>query len=107
METTESAKSMIIGRLIGWVFLAAAAAVLVRDVMMWIDAGAFAFVTVGELWFTLHNPSLNLIQAVTQRYILPELWDPVIVTILLWPAVPVLAVLGVVFMWLFRRRRRK
>ena len=33
---------------------------------------------------TVAGTVLNLVQAVVQRYVLPELWDPVIVTILLW-----------------------
>lgn len=99
--------AMIIGRVIGWIFLIAAIAVLVRDVTAWISTGDFVLIAAGELWFSLDNGSLNLVQAVTQRYVLPSLWDPVIVTILLWPAILVLGVPGLILSWLFRRRPRK
>jgi len=100
-------RAMIVGRIIGWIFLIAALAVLARDVLASIDAGSLSLIAAGELWFSLHNGSLNLIQAVTQRYVLPSLWDPVMVTILLWPAVLVLGVPGILLTWLFRTRRRK
>ncbi|MBS29351.1 MAG: hypothetical protein CL566_10600 [Alphaproteobacteria bacterium] len=98
---------MIVGRVIGWIFLIAAVAVLVRDISAWLGTGDFVMITAGELWFTLDNGSLNLVQAVTQRYVLPSLWDPVIVTILLWPALLVLGVPGIILTWVFRRRPRK
>jgi hypothetical protein len=45
---------------------------------------------------------------VTQRYVLPELWDSVLLTVLLWPAALVLGVPGLVLLALgsFRRRSR-
>ena len=50
----------------------------------------------GQVWFELDNGSLNLLQAVTQRYIAPFLWDPLAITLLNWPlwqAVPVAALI--------------
>ena len=41
--------------------------------------------------------SLNLVQAVVQRYLLPALWDPVLVTLLLLPAWIVVGVPGLLF----------
>jgi hypothetical protein len=52
----------------------------------------------GELWFRLHPGSLNLLQAVVERYIWPPLWDPAISSILLSPATMVLAILAVAFL---------
>jgi hypothetical protein len=49
--------------------------------------------TGGELWFALSPNTLNLMQAVTQRYVSPVLWDPVIVAVLKLPAVAVLGLL--------------
>ncbi len=97
---------MVIGRVIGWILVVAAIAVLASDIFSWINTGAFAFVTAGELWFTLHNGSLNFLQAITQRYIFPALWDPIFVTVLLWPAFLVIGVPGLILSWLFRRRPR-
>jgi len=57
----------------------------------------------GELWFALHPGSLNLIQAVVERYVWAPLWDPGIVSILYLPAVLALgapaAVLIVLCLW--------
>ena len=53
-------------------------------------AGLFGFVTLGDLWARINGASLNLVQAIVQRYLLPALWDPMLVTVLLLPAWPVL-----------------
>ena len=99
-------KWMIVGRVIGWILVAASIAILARDVSGWLDSGAFSFVAAGELWFTVHNGSLNLLQAITQRYIFPQLWDPIFVTVLLWPAFLVVGVPGLILSWVFRKRPR-
>lgn len=54
------------------------------------------FHTGGEIWFSLSPNSLNLMQAVTQRYVSPELWDPTIVTILKLPAILSLGLLAAI-----------
>jgi len=95
---------MLVGRVIGWILVLAAIAILAGDIIAWINEGTLTFVAAGELWFTWHDSSLNLIQAVTQRYVLPQLWDPVLVTVLLWPAFLVVAVPGLILSWVFRRR---
>ena len=41
--------------------------------------------SLGKFWFDLHSGSLNLVQAVTQRYISPELWNSAIVPLLKQP----------------------
>jgi hypothetical protein len=96
----------MIGRLIGWIIFLAGLAVLVRDMFVWIDTKHWAPIALGQLWFDLDRSSLNLVQAVVQRYIHPFLWDPIIVTILLWWAFAVLMVLGVLILALFGRRTR-
>ena len=96
----------MIGRLIGWIFFLAGLAVLTRDVFVWIDTKHWAPIAVGQLWFDLDRSSLNLVQAVVQRYIHPVLWDPIIVTVLLWWAFAVLMVLGLLILALSGRRAR-
>jgi hypothetical protein len=96
----------MIGRLIGWIFCLAGLAVLARDVFVWIDTKHWAPIAVGQLWFDLDRSSLNLVQAVVQRYIHPVLWDPIIVTVLLWWAFAVLMVLGLLILALSGRRAR-
>ena len=96
----------MIGRVIGWIFFLAGLAVLARDVFVWVDTKQWAPLAVGQLWFDLDRSSLNLVQAVVQRYIHPFLWDPIIVTALLWWAFAVLMVLGLVILALFGGRAR-
>jgi hypothetical protein len=98
---------MIVGRVIGWIVFLAGAAVLVRDLLVWIDTRHWAPIALGQLWYDLNRSSLNLIQAVVQRYIHPFLWDPIIVSILLCWAFVVLMVLGVLMLVLFRRRNAR
>jgi hypothetical protein len=96
----------MIGRLVGWIFFLAGLSVLVRDVLVWIDTKRWAPIALGQLWFDLDRSSLNLTQAVVQRYIHPFLWDPIIVTILLCWAFAVLMVLGLLILVLSGRRGR-
>jgi hypothetical protein len=96
----------MIGRLIGWIFFLAGLAVLARDGFVWIETKQWAPLALGQLWYDLNRSSLNLVQAVVQRYLHPYLWDPIIVTVLLWWAFAVLMVLGVLILALSRRRTR-
>ena len=104
---------LLVGRLVGWVLLLAGLIVLVRDLIGLLDTGSFSPIVLGELWFTLHAPSLNLAQAAIQRYVHPALWDPVITSALfLWASVA-LIVPGLALIVLchrgepgIRRRRR-
>ena len=95
---------MIVGRFLGWLLTGAALAVLVAEIVAWVEAGTYRTIATGELWFDLHAASLNAAQAGIQRYLFPALWDPIVVTILLWPAWAVLGVPGLALMWGCRRR---
>ena len=70
-----------------------------------IEAGGPAFRPLGEWWFVMSKSTLNLMQAVIQRYLLPEIWDPGVQTILLWPAWGVLMPVGFLLRWLGKKRR--
>ena len=98
---------MIVGRVIGWMALLAGAAVLVRDLLVWIDTKHWAPIALGQLWYDLGRSSLNHVQAVTQRYIHPFLWDPIIVSVLLCWAFVVLMILGLLLLLAFRRRNAR
>jgi hypothetical protein len=98
---------MIVGRLIGWVIFLAGAAVLVRDILVWVDTKIWAPIALGQLWYQLNRSSLNLVQAVIQRYLHPFLWDPIILSILLCWAFAVLMVLGLLILVIFGRRSRE
>jgi hypothetical protein len=96
----------MIGRLIGWVIFLAGVSVLVRDALVWNDTKRWAPIAVGQLWYDFSRSSLNLVQAVVQRYIHPFLWDPIIVTVLLWWAFAVLMILGLLILAVSFARRR-
>ncbi|USG60962.1 hypothetical protein NBZ79_17535 [Sneathiella marina] len=98
---------MIIGRLIGWVCIAIAFMVLGRDLLQFLNTGELHFILLGELWYNLFPEGLNLAQAVVQRYLFPSLWDPVILTVLLWPAWLDFFVPGLVLIILFRKRKNR
>jgi hypothetical protein len=95
---------MIVWRIVGWGALFAGLSVLVRDMIAWFDTRVWAPIAVGQLWYELDRSSLNLVQAVTQRYVSAFLWDRVIVNILLCWAFAVLIGLGVVILLLARKR---
>jgi len=92
-------------RLIGWLLMACAIAVVAWEAMGFYEFGEWRFILFGDIAFRLAPEWLNLVQAVTQRYVADWLWDPVIQTVLLWPAWPVLGGLALAFLLLFGRRR--
>jgi hypothetical protein len=65
-------------------------------------AGGGFFHTGGEVWFALSPDTLNLSQAIVQRYLLPQLWDPVLVSLLRLPAAGlagILTLLAAIIWW--------
>ncbi|MDE0779619.1 MAG: hypothetical protein OSB67_02590 [Alphaproteobacteria bacterium] len=100
---------MIIVRIIGWIMLIASVAVCASDILASIDAGSLSFMATGELWFGLHQTSLQIVEPAIARHIPvigPWLWHPVIATILTWPATAVLGAPGILLVYLARRRPR-
>jgi uncharacterized membrane protein YcfT len=100
-------------RAIGNVFLVLGAAALGAGVWLWLSGRDLAQAA-GQLWYDLDKASLNLVQAVVQRYIHPVVWDSVFVPWLLLPAWRALAILvvgcgaiGVLLMLAASRRRRR
>lgn len=109
---------MIVGRGIGWLLILLAAAILAYDTWVWQggepllprppgEASAFHLTRVGEVWFYLHPGSLQLAQPAIERHLWPALWNPVMITVLLLPAALLVLALGLLFLVLFRRRRRR
>lgn len=98
---------MIVGRMIGGIIVLAGLAVLVRDAIAWYQTKIWAPVALGQLWYEADRSSLNLVQAVTERYISRFLWDPIIVSILLWRAFAVLIAVGALLLIVFRKRPQR
>ncbi len=98
----------------GWVLLLIAVLVLVFAVVILLGGTPIFEQTGGEYWFEVNSDSLGLAQAVTQRYLHPAIWDPFVISVLLWPVAgglglvfAVFAVPGLLLVSLFRRRRRR
>jgi len=98
---------MLIGRIFGWILVALALVALGGDLLHIVAEGEVRLTSLGAAWYRLHVPSLNLAQAVVQRFLHPAIWDPGIQTVLSWPAVFVLGVPGLLMLALFRRRPPK
>jgi hypothetical protein len=94
---------VIVWRALGWILCIAGLSVLVRDAVAWFETKTWMPIAVGQLWYTLDRSSLNLVQAVIQRYVSPVLWDRVLVPILLCWAFAVLIGLGAVILLLARK----
>jgi len=84
----------------GLLFVAAGAAAFVMDVVLRAADAPFRLRPLGEAWYRLDAPSLNLVQAVVERYIWPALWDPTALFVLQRPAVLVFAVPGAILLLL-------
>ena len=71
---------------LGWLLIVAAAAAAAWDLLGPRAAGAPRLRPAGQLWYEIDSGSLNLVQAVIERYVWAPLWDPAIATVLLAPA---------------------
>ena len=80
---------MAIGRTVGRAFLSVGILCLLAAAAVFgVKATGHEFAgapSLGALWFQFHAYSLNLTQAIIQRYIWPYLWDPVLQSLLVMP----------------------
>ena len=90
-----------------WMFLVLALIAGGIEAMNSFKAAKWVLLTPGELWYRFDVSSLNLSQAVVQRYLHPAIWEPGIASILRAPSWVVLLVLAVIFRLFAIRRRRK
>jgi hypothetical protein len=98
---------MIVVCVLGWALALGAGFVLGAEVVSFATSGKYHIIAGGELWFDLHRGSLNLSQAVIQRYLHPWLWEPAIVTVLRAPASALFGVPGLALIWFSVVKRRK
>ena len=96
-----------LGRVVGWVLVCLALAALGYEVLLAAATGTWRMIAAGELWYALDRNSLNLAQAITQRYLHPALWDPLIQSLLTWPAWSLLGAPGVALVVALSGRRRR
>ncbi len=100
-----------VGCILGWFFMLMALAVALWEIFGRDPDKGLQFRPAGELWSRIDANSLGLVQVVLERYIWPPLWDPVLFSLLLLPAIVVPAVPGLALLLLchmrVKRRRRK
>jgi hypothetical protein len=82
-----------------------AAAAFGYEMLTALGGGFWRIVPTAELWFSIDTGSLNLVQAVVQRYLHPVLWDPVIAGILQWPLWSILGGPGIAMMIIYGQAR--
>ena len=75
---------MIVLRFLSHVFLLIAFAEVVMGLCIWLT-GHDVMRSAGEIWYELRPGSLNLAQAIVQRYLHPDLWQGLVVPLLLRP----------------------
>ena len=104
---------MIFFRQLGRIFLMIAFGVVALGVLVWL-AGHDVTKSAGELWYVLEPGSLNLSQAIVQRYLHPVIWEVLAVPLLMrpfWEAMVLsfifLLVVGSGIIFLVPRRRRR
>ncbi len=97
----------MISRLIGLGLLVLAALSLAGDVWKMQQTGEFVPRALGARWADVSLESLVTLQNLIERYISSDLWNPGIVTVLSWPAWAVLCGLGVLFLLISSRRRKR
>ncbi len=87
----------IFARLLGILFLVLALVILAADLAAAARGeGAGELRPLGALWYAADPGSLNLVQAVIERYVWEPLWDPVLIGLLQVPGVYLFAGLGLI-----------
>lgn len=98
---------MGVQRLVSLLLLVVGLFLLGRDAANLITGAASGPEALGSLWYRTDPGSLNGLQAAVQRYLLPEIWDPGLSTLLRLPAWTVPLGLGgfMLVLDLFSQRR--
>ena len=81
-------------RTFGWSMILMALFAMGWEVWILLTDGTFKLSSWGELWYAAHPASLNLYQAVVERYVSSALWDQILAPLLLYKAVFVFAIPG-------------
>jgi len=93
-------------RTLGLILIFIAIVVGVLDLIGSYNGGDFTLTDVGSLWYSTHPGSLQLLQPAIARHISPFLWDPIMITILLWPVTSALGLPGLIIFLLTRQKTR-
>jgi hypothetical protein len=90
-------------RFVGLWLLAGAFVALVIDGTRSITAGRVVIMPLAEAWVALHPSSVDWLKATLERDFPAWLWDSVVLYLLLAPLWTVLAVIGLIFVFIGRR----
>ena len=91
-------------RLVGFLLVAAAFVALVIDGIRSIAAEQLVIMPLGEAGFRLFPRTFPLIEPALVRHVHPFLWDPIVLNLLTLPTWLVTGLLGILLLWLGRRR---
>jgi hypothetical protein len=94
------------GRVLAWVLIGVAALMLAREAYMFLETGSYTPVAVGQIWYVLSRGSLAWVQAALEDSV-PFLWDPLLFSILNWPATLVFGIPGVALWFATRSPKKK
>jgi len=97
---------MNIGKLLGFLLLIVAAITFLRDALDWYDSGYLQTLSGDQLWLSLAPESYQSVQDWASEN-LSIVWDPVATTILAAPAFVSSGVLGILFLLVSRKRKKK
>ena len=95
---------MVVFRSIGLIFVALALMALGADGFKSLEAGEIKIQSFGEVWGVLYQPSLDAFLAWGGEHLPPIVMDPVLSSIMSFPAWVVFGVIGIIIAFLFRRR---
>lgn len=93
-------------RTVGLIVFAAAFIALVADGIKSLAADHVVVTPLAQTWSSLDPASLTAAETLVKTRMLAYLWDPILVTVLGWPAFAVGGVIGIAMMIVGRKRRR-
>ena len=100
----ERGKGVIIVRMLGIWFLLASVITMVIDATQSLAANQLVITSLGKQWYDFHPQSLATFQKAVETNLHPFVWDPVLTAILLWPSWALFGLLGIILLWVGRRR---
>ena len=92
-------------RFVGLILLAAAFILVVYDGTKSIAGNGLSLTTVQALWELINPASLAALKPMIEPYARGLLWDPLAVSLLAAPAWSLLGVIGILLLFLGRKRR--
>lgn len=84
-------------RLLAMIALCVAVIMAVLDGARSVAASAIKLKPLGVSWYETSPETINLAQAIIQRYLLPVIWDPAMIWVLNQPGFAVMGVLSLLF----------